>query len=71
MLGELQTVLTILLSLSWVEADKDTKIGDGVIQDTSGDVIFKVQFKAISCKPEKNEILDGKISESLTTGIQV
>jgi len=42
-----------------------------VIQDTSGDVIFNVQFKAIACKPEKNEVLDGKVTEVVSTGIQV
>ena len=42
-----------------------------MIQDTSGDVIFNVQFKAIACKPEKNEVLDGKVTEVVSTGIQV
>jgi hypothetical protein len=27
---------------SWKEEGRDTKIGDGIIQDTSGDVIFNV-----------------------------
>jgi hypothetical protein len=53
------------------EIEKDWKIDDGIIQDTSGDVIFKVAFKAISCMPEIDEVLDGKVVEVTSTGIQV
>ena len=42
-----------------------------MVQDTSGDVIFKVQFRAIACAPEENEVLDGKVIEVTSTGIQV
>lgn len=41
------------------------------MQDTSGDVIFKVAFKAISCMPEVKEVLDGKVIDVTSTGIQV
>jgi DNA-directed RNA polymerase subunit E'/Rpb7 len=41
------------------------------VQDTSGDVIFSVTFKAITCLPEVNEVLDGKVIEVTSTGIQV
>ena len=44
-------------------------IGDGMVQDTSGDVIFKIQFFAIACCPEENEVLDGKVIEVTTSGI--
>ena len=46
-----------------------SNIGDGMVQDTSGDVIFKIQFNAIACSPEENEVLDGKVIEVTSTGI--
>ena len=46
-------------------------IGDGMVQDTSGDVIFKVHFKAIACAPEESEVLDGRVIEVGSTGIHV
>ncbi len=49
----------------------DQTIGDGMVQDTSGDVIFRVQFRAITCRPEVNEVLDGKVIEVNSTGIHV
>ncbi len=54
---------------SWKEEGRDTKIGDGIIQDTSGDVIFNVQFEAIACRPEKDEVLDGKVVDVTHSGI--
>ena len=51
--------------------NKFWNIGDGVIQDTSGDVIFNVSFKAIACMPEQGEVLDGRIIEVNQTGINV
>eukprot|EP00352_Strombidinopsis_acuminata_P008328 CAMPEP_0176351230 /NCGR_PEP_ID=MMETSP0126-20121128/10065_1 /TAXON_ID=141414 ORGANISM="Strombidinopsis acuminatum, Strain SPMC142" /NCGR_SAMPLE_ID=MMETSP0126 /ASSEMBLY_ACC=CAM_ASM_000229 /LENGTH=65 /DNA_ID=CAMNT_0017701629 /DNA_START=201 /DNA_END=398 /DNA_ORIENTATION=- len=42
-----------------------------MIQDTSGDVIFKVTFKAIACAPIDNEVLDGVVTEVNSTGIYV
>ena len=47
------------------------QIEDGVIQDTSGDVIFRVEFMAIACLPQRDEVLDGRIVEVTQTGIQV
>ena len=41
------------------------------MQDTSGDVIFKVNFRAISCIPEEGEVLDGEVVEITSMGIQV
>ena len=58
-------------NFSWTEQEKDWNIGDGMIQDTSGDVIFKVTFKAIACAPIDNEVLDGVVTEVNSTGIQV
>ena len=46
-------------------------IGDGIVQDTSGDVIFKVKFRAISCIPEEGEVLDGEVFEVNPSGILV
>lgn len=54
-----------------VQDERDGKIGDGIIQDTSGDVIFKVSFRAIACIPEHDEVLDGKVIEVNSTGIKV
>ena len=53
------------------ENDKQLKIEDGVIQDTSGDVIFKVEFMAIACLPMVDEVLDGKVIDVMGTGITV
>lgn len=53
------------------ENDERLKIEDGVIQDTSGDVIFKVEFMAIACLPQPDEVLDGKVIDVMATGITV
>ena len=53
------------------ENDERLKIEDGVIQDTSGDVIFKVEFMAIACLPMVDEVLDGKVIDVMGTGITV
>ena len=42
-----------------------------MIQDTSGDVIFKVEFMAIACLPQRDEVLDGRVIEVMATGITV
>ena len=34
---------------------------EGVVQDTTGDVIFNVRFDVIAFKPHDNEILDGVV----------
>ena len=33
----------------------------GVVQDTTGDVIFSIKFDIIAFKPEKGKILDGVV----------
>ena len=53
------------------ENDERLKIEDGVIQDTSGDVIFKVEFMAIACLPQPDEVLDGRVIDVMATGITV
>ena len=61
----------IILLLSKDDQEKYWQIGDGHIQDTSGDVIFKVSFRAIACMPERDEVLDGKVVEVSPSGIRV
>ena len=63
--------ITLLLKYRWDQEDAKWSIGDGVVQDTSGDVIFTVPFKAITCLPEVNEVLDGKVIEVTGSGITV
>lgn len=46
-------------------------ISDGRIQDTSGDVIYKVSFKALIFKPFRNEVLDGMVSEVSDNGFMI
>ena len=63
--------LTIFICSTSHENDERLKIEDGVIQDTSGDVIFKVEFMAIACLPKQDEVLDGKVIDVMATGITV
>ena len=42
-----------------------------MVQDTTGDVIFKVRFDVITFKPDKNEILDGVVASVNNDGIVV
>ena len=44
---------------------------EGVVQDTTGDVIFRVRFDVIAFKPDKAEILDGVVSSVNNDGIVV
>merc|ERR1712070_1013930 len=44
---------------------------EGVVQDTTGDVIFNVRFDVIAFKPDKNEILDGVVDSVDNQGIVV
>ena len=48
---------------------KEEDISSGKVQDTTGEVIFKVKFKALVFKPFKGEILDGLVSEVNQDGI--
>ena len=56
---------------SWDKKEHEWRIGDGVVQDTSGDVIFSVNFRAITCMPEVNEVLDGQVVQVSDSGIHV
>ena len=60
-----------ILLITSHENDERLKIEDGVIQDTSGDVIFRVEFMAIACLPERDEVLDGKVIDVMASGIMV
>ena len=44
---------------------------EGVVQDTTGDVIFNVRFDVIAFKPDMDEILDGVVDSVDNTGIIV
>ena len=61
----------IILLLNKQNEERYWQIGDGFIQDTSGDVIFKVSFRAIACMPEAGEVLDAKVIEVSHSGIHV
>ena len=37
--------------------------GEGVIQDTTADVLFEVTFQALIFKPYNGEVLDGVVTE--------
>ncbi|TNV76217.1 hypothetical protein FGO68_gene17022 [Halteria grandinella] len=49
--------------------DKDVNIQDGRIQDTTGEVIFRVSFTALVFKPFVDEVLDGVVVEVTNNGI--
>ena len=42
---------------------------EGVVQDTTGDVVFNVRFDVIAFKPKDNEILDGVVYSVNKDGI--
>uniref|UniRef100_A0A7S3CKY1 DNA-directed RNA polymerase II subunit RPB7 n=1 Tax=Strombidium rassoulzadegani TaxID=1082188 RepID=A0A7S3CKY1_9SPIT len=44
---------------------------EGVVQDTTGDVVFNARFDIIALKPNKNEVLDGKVMSITDNGIEV
>ena len=44
---------------------------EGVVQDTTGDVIFEVRFDIIAFKPHAKEILDGVVYSVNKDGIEV
>ena len=44
---------------------------DGRIQDTSGEVIYRVFFKALVMKPFKGEVLDGVVMDVSDNGIMI
>ena len=44
---------------------------EGVVQDTTGDVVFNVRFDVIAFKPDEKEILDGIVDSVNKDGIEV
>lgn len=57
--------------LQYAYSLKPEDISDGRIQDTSGEVIYKVVFKALVFRPFRGEILDGVVSEVSSNGIMI
>ena len=41
------------------------------MQDTTGDVIYKVKFKAIVFRPFRGEVLDGEVIEITDNGFMI
>ena len=50
---------------------RNEDISDGRIQDTSGEVIYKVKFKALVFRPFRGEVLDGTVYEVSSNGIMI
>ena len=50
---------------------KSEDISDGRIQDTNGDVIYKVSFKALVLRPFRGEVLDGDVIEISDNGFMI
>ncbi len=50
---------------------KSEDISDGKIQDTSGEVIYKVKFKALVFRPFRGEVLDGEVIEVNDNGFMI
>ena len=46
-------------------------ISEGKVQDTTGDIIYRVQFKALVFKPFRGEVLDGEVVEITDNGIMI
>ncbi len=44
-------------------------ISDGKVQDTTGEVIYKVKVKALIFRPFRGEVLDAIVSEVTNEGI--
>jgi len=47
------------------------EISDGRVQDTTGDVIYKVKFKALVFRPFRGEVLDGEVIEINDNGFMI
>eukprot|EP00347_Sterkiella_histriomuscorum_P009126 403342420 len=50
---------------------KPQDISDGRIQDTTGDVIYKVKFKALVFRPFRGEVLDGEVIDITDNGFMI
>ena len=37
-------------------------LGDGIVKDGTGDVLFDVKYQAVIFRPFKNEVLDGVVT---------
>ena len=59
----------LILIHSWLYRIEETS--DGRIQDTSGEVLYRVKFKALVMKPFEGEVLDGVVSEVNSNGFMV
>ena len=46
-------------------------ISDGRIQDTTGEVIYKVRFQALVFKPIKGSIIEGIVKQVTNDGITI
>ena len=44
---------------------------EGVVQDTTGDVIFNVRFAAVAFRPQQDEVLNGIVTNIDHQGITV
>ena len=50
---------------------KRDQISEGKVQDTTGDVIFLVNFQALTFRPENKEVHDGLVTEVSQDGFYV
>ncbi len=50
---------------------KSEDISEGKVQDTTGDIIYRVSFKALVFKPFRGEVLDGEVIEITDNGIMI
>lgn len=72
----LMVTLSKLLGKTLYKSDcgfslKNEDISDGRIQDTSGEVIYKVKFTALIFRPFRGEVLDGIVYEVSNNGIMI
>lgn len=61
----INTIILLLYRL------RNEDISDGRIQDTSGEVIYKVKFQALVFRPFRGEVLDGIVYEVSSNGIMI
>ena len=50
---------------------KNEDISDGRIQDTTGEVIYKVKFSALVFKPYKGKVIDGVVFSVDNSGFMI
>ena len=61
----------IVLATHLIIVIRVLRVDDGRIQDTSGEVIYRVVFKALVFKPFKGEVLDGVVSAVDNNGFMI